>query len=106
MTYVLEISFLPSGYLLGNTDPAPPTLSPEPKRAMLAVWGRGDIKCVMVQSFHLSAYGLQLALDTSEVFFAGPVRFGPDVAHGFPDMSAFGQLYSRICRNERGAYRT
>jgi hypothetical protein len=43
----------------------------------------------MVQSFHLSAYGLQLALDASEVFFAGPVRFGPDVAHGFPDMSAF-----------------
>ena len=32
--------------------------------------------------------GLQLALDAGEVLLAGPVRFGPDVTHGFPDVSS------------------
>jgi len=32
--------------------------------------------------------GLQLALDAGEVLLAGPVRFGPDVAHSFPDVSS------------------
>jgi len=36
---------------------------------------------------------LQLALDAGEILLAGPVSFGPDVTHGFPDMS-FGVFVS------------
>jgi hypothetical protein len=45
---------------------------------------------------------LQLALDTSEILLAGPVGFGPDVTHSFPNMSVCAVSLEGIMEWARG----
>ena len=57
-------------------------------RAKMIVARRRDmIQTEILRCRFVVSGSLELAFDASEVLLAGPVCFGPDVAHGFPDVS-------------------